>query len=319
MPVHNAMPYLPSALASILNQTFEDYRVLVLDDASDDGSGEYLDQLEHPKLIVRHESRRGTGQSLNIGMSLTRSPLLARMDADDIVKPTRLADQVTALQRDPALVMIGTQLDFLVGDGIQRGLPYPLEHEKIVGDLLSGAGGLCPGTTVFKADAAESVGGYRIAGIGEDIDFSLRMTEKGRVANLPDVLYLYRLHGSSVGITAASTLQRNSSYARLAAKQRSEGQIEASFEGFCHDWERRHLWLRLFDACEVRSLVAYRRARIEYGSNHKLLAACHLTTAAALQPLKTFRTVRRIVTRNTVPRERTAPQNADATGCTRVT
>lgn len=297
MPVHNAMPYLPLALASILDQTFDDYVVLALDDASTDGSGAYLDQLTNPKLIVRHESKRGTGAILNIGMRMSQSQLFARMDADDIAAPTRLTDQVEAMRRNHSLVMVGTQLDFLVANRVQRGLWYPLNHHAIVRGLLAGKQSLCPGTTVFKADVAERVGGHKLNGIGEDVDFCLRMTEHGLVANLPSVLYLYRLHGSSVGITQVSTLQRNNCYARLAAKQRRVGLIETTFEAFCRDWENRTILTRFTDACEARSFIAYRKARIEYANNRKIFAAAQLTTAASLQPFKAFRSVRRVIMR----------------------
>src|SRR5262245_61704838 len=89
LPVYNALPYLRDALDSILQQTFTDFEVLALDDASTDGSGAYLDSIDDPRMRVFHLPKAGYTTNLNVGLREARAGLVARMDADDISLPAR--------------------------------------------------------------------------------------------------------------------------------------------------------------------------------------------------------------------------------------
>ena len=107
--VHNDLRYLPQAVDSILRQSFEDFEFLILDDASTDGARDYLAALTDPRVrLVRNECNLGLTRSLNRGLDLARGTYIARMDADDVAMPERLARQVQFLEAHPDVGIVGS-------------------------------------------------------------------------------------------------------------------------------------------------------------------------------------------------------------------
>src|SRR3954452_4959541 len=104
MPVRNAMPYLDIAAESILGQTFADFEFVILDDASTDGSTERLrvwaDRDPRIRLIEERKNLGPAVSSQRVAQA-ARAPIVARMDADDISYPQRLADQLAVLVNHP--------------------------------------------------------------------------------------------------------------------------------------------------------------------------------------------------------------------------
>lgn len=94
LPVFNAAATLARAARSILDGTFDDVELLILDDGSTDGSAEVAEELNDPRVGVHRFAHRGLVATLNDGVRLARGPRIARMDADDVAMPDRLAAQV---------------------------------------------------------------------------------------------------------------------------------------------------------------------------------------------------------------------------------
>ena len=170
MPVYNAMPYLSQAVSSILNQTMTDLRLLVIDDGSTDGSGEFLESVRDPRVAVVRQDNAGTGEARNRGLALCDTEYVANMDADDVALPDRLARQVEYMDRHPEVVMLGTQVDFLVEGKRLRGPRTPPTHDRIVSTMGSGRWGVSHATLLLRRRALGAVGGYRVPGPGQDLD-----------------------------------------------------------------------------------------------------------------------------------------------------
>lgn len=110
LAVCNGEPYLGDAIRSVLGQTFRDFELLVVDDASSDGSPDTLAAFRDPRLrVVRHEENLGLTRSLNHGLALTESEYVARLDADDLSFPDRLERQVAFLDAHPEVGVVGAQ------------------------------------------------------------------------------------------------------------------------------------------------------------------------------------------------------------------
>src|SRR5712692_8482942 len=193
LPVYNAMPYLPAAVESILGQTYSDFEFLIIDDGSSDGSADYLRSLRDPRIKLLVRENRGLGTTLNELFSNSRTDYVARMDADDICEPHRLEKQMAFLCGHGDVVMLGTGLAFIVGNRIVDGFRPLTEHSEIRQRLLQKRPGVNHPTIVVKRSAWAAVGGYRFDRAGEDLDFCLRLCDFGRVANVPEALYQYRL------------------------------------------------------------------------------------------------------------------------------
>ncbi len=197
MAVHNVLPYVEESVRSILAQSLADFEFIIGDDGSNDGTSEILRALagEDERIrLFRRERASGLVRSANWVVGESRAPLVARMDADDLSHPDRLARQVELLDREPDAQLVG----FLC-DGIE-------ESGRRVRSAdwwrLSGRSPFAPfphSSIMYRRSAFTSVGGYRPeAEYWEDLDLYFRIAERGRILVIPDVL-------TSVRFTAIST------------------------------------------------------------------------------------------------------------------
>jgi acetyltransferase-like isoleucine patch superfamily enzyme len=197
IPILNGMPYLPETLASIEAQTYTNWEVLVWDNGSTDGTLEELQKW----IPARLPGRIFTGEPHGVGGSLKRlveeckTELCARIDADDINFLERLEIQVSFLDANPEIAILGSQMKYIDGKGnVQEPIYHvPLEHNDIVHGLLKSN---CIGhpSIIFRRSAVLQVGNYRDVKNVEDYDLWLRLAAQFKFANLEQPLVYYRVH-----------------------------------------------------------------------------------------------------------------------------
>ncbi|HVE16061.1 MAG TPA: glycosyltransferase, partial [Chthoniobacterales bacterium] len=190
MPVHNADRYVAQAVDSILGQSWDDWELLIIDDGSTDRSRTILERYATGDHRIRLTSRTNTGYTVALNELLTQASgeFVARMDADDVALPNRLARQIEYLRANPAVVCVGTAVHFIddAGRFLRDGHPG-LENEEIQQRILAGDCVLNHPSVMMRRHALESVGGYRPEfEPAEDLDLWLRLAEIGRLANLAD-------------------------------------------------------------------------------------------------------------------------------------
>jgi GT2 family glycosyltransferase len=227
LPVKDGAPYVESAIASILQQTFCAFELLVIDDGSSDGSMEIAERFSQTDTRVRLLRNPGNGlvDALNFGISAASAPLIARMDADDIALPERLQRQYDFLNAHPEIDAAGTQVSFINEQGALTGktTALPESPDAIAKTLLKYCCLRHP-TVVMRRAALERAGGYRKqVPAAEDLDLWLRMAEHGRFANLPEALLLYRLHGEQVTQRRMWTQRLSRNLAIISAQERRAG------------------------------------------------------------------------------------------------
>lgn len=228
MAVYNGEAFLEEAVASVLGQTFTDFEVVVIDDGSTDATGDVLRRLAaaDPRLLVSRHDNRGLTASLNAGLARCRGRYIARMDGDDVCHPERLAVQVAAMEASPEVVALGCRVRLVDGEGrVRKTRPVLLDHDAITRQLWAGDGGVIPHPGLLvRASAIRAVGGYdeRYA-TAQDLDLYLRLGEAGRLANVPEVLLDYRVHGGSVNATRLEQQDRDV-VAMLRSALRRRGQ-----------------------------------------------------------------------------------------------
>jgi glycosyltransferase involved in cell wall biosynthesis len=109
LAVHDGEPYVGAAVASVLGQTLSDLELLVVDDASTDGTPALLAGLEDPRVrVLRNDEQRGLAASLNRGFDEARGTYVARLDADDVAMPRRLENQLTRMRSAPEVAVVGS-------------------------------------------------------------------------------------------------------------------------------------------------------------------------------------------------------------------
>ena len=202
MPVYNAMPYLKEAIESLLTQTFADIEIVALDDESTDGSGEFLQSIEDPRMRVVRCEKRGIAFLRNKGLELVRGEYYAVMDADDVALPSRIERQVAVMDRNPEIVGCGSQAMTIDAMGNEiRPRVLPQSYAEIFVELATG---LCPmmhSATTVRMQAMLAVAGYASnRSPAEDFDLWWRLCGRGRLVNHPEVLLKYRWHAGNVSI-----------------------------------------------------------------------------------------------------------------------
>lgn len=210
MPVYNAAPYLRAALESILAQSCTDFELLTIDDGSFDGSSEILTSCRDRRIrIHRNPVNAGLVESLNTGIDLVRGKYIARMDADDISAPDRLARQLEFMETHPEVGVCSTWATFFddlgrdlgvlktpVGSQLHRLFwrPSPLVHAAVM---------------VRSSILMEQRYSTKFAD-AEDYELWLRLYECTAFHNLAEPLYAIRRHPGSVTGSRRETQLRNS-------------------------------------------------------------------------------------------------------------
>jgi glycosyltransferase involved in cell wall biosynthesis len=195
MPVLNALPFLDAAIGSILGQSFADFEFVILDDGSTDGSTEALRgwaKRDARIRLIEGGARLGPAGASNRVVREATAPIVARMDADDIAYPERLARQLALLDAEPDAMLVGTLWDVIDEQG---GKVREADRSRLL--RVSPFPPFAHPTVMFRRDAFDRAGGYRAeADRWEDIDFYLRMAAEGRILVLAEPLLRYR-HSST--------------------------------------------------------------------------------------------------------------------------
>lgn len=214
LPVYNGEVWLKEAIDSILAQTWSDFEFVIVDDGSTDRTPEIL-AAQHDSRIQIHRlaTNRGLVTALNHGLDHCAGEWVARMDADDVSEPDRLAVQLQVAGVSPFLGVIGSWMRERRDSGESWILELPAEHAAICWRLLF----RCPlyhATAIMRNEVVAAAGGYdeRWSHL-EDIDLLARLAGRTRFANVPDALYTRRLHDKSV--CSAHAQVQNEKYDRV--------------------------------------------------------------------------------------------------------
>lgn len=212
-PVHNGGRYLPAALDSVINQTFEDWELIAIDDGSSDHSLAILERYADGDRRIRviSQPNKGLVPTLNKGIALCDSPLLARMDADDICYPTRLRRQVDFLDEQPGVGLCGTWYDQLSSRGrLSRIENVPFTNRRDLEILSWFFCVLKHPTTMFHRDRLSRqhlVYDERYIH-AEDFDLFRRIAAGSEIGLIEEPLLAYRVHSQSVSVSKAEVQSR---------------------------------------------------------------------------------------------------------------
>jgi glycosyltransferase involved in cell wall biosynthesis len=197
MAVYDPDPvYLRDAIRGVLDQTLADFELLIIEDPGPRSAESVTRDFSDDRIrYIRSDFRRGLGASLNSGLRLAQSDLVARIDADDLCRPDRLELQVAFLRNHPEISVYGSRIR-VVDD---RGQPVghrllPLRHDEIA-SAFQRYNCISHPAVMFRRADAMAVGGYSETGRAEDYDLWCRMLGAGfRFENASEALISYRFH-----------------------------------------------------------------------------------------------------------------------------
>lgn len=123
MPVYNVEKYISIAVQSILNQTFENFELIIIDDASTDKTYDIINCFQDKRIVkLRNQTNKGVAATLNEGLKLAHGEYVARMDGDDVSKPDRFEKQLCFMKDNPELLISGTHMEVISNIGEFIGL-----------------------------------------------------------------------------------------------------------------------------------------------------------------------------------------------------
>lgn len=196
MPVYNAEKFLKEAIDSILNQTFPNFEFLIIDDGSTDSSAAIIHSYKDERIrFIKNETNLGITATLNKGIDLAKTELIARMDADDISYPERLHKQYNHFQQYPDIALLSTWAREVNEKRV------PVVTEKFKSEFfyytLTFDCWIYHPTVMYKRSAVLDAGKYQ-ASYTEDFDLWWRLSRKYKIYNYPEVLLDYRLTNESL-------------------------------------------------------------------------------------------------------------------------
>lgn len=200
MPVYNGGIFLHNAIKSILDQSYTDFQLLIIDDASTDKSSDIIDSFCDPRINYQRNNKNiGLARTLNRGLELADCEYLIRMDADDVSLPRRLEWQVSFMDNNPSLGISGTWLK-IFGSKKSRGIvKYLGNHEAMRICLLFCTPMAHPTVIIRYAEwMKENLFYDPVFNRTEDFELWSRAVQKIRLGNLSKVAYRYRRHSASV-------------------------------------------------------------------------------------------------------------------------
>lgn len=194
LPVYNGEDFIAEAVESVINQTYSNFELLIIDDGSKDGTFEILQRLaaNDSRIRIHQRENRGLIATLNEGIALCSSEFVARMDADDFALPQRLAVQHSYMAEHQHVAVCSSGLEEYESGCVRT---WQGEGEAVRARLLFGCCLFHP-TIMARRSALQAVGGYDAAmPCAEDYGLWMRLTEAGySLAVLPQVLLRYRVH-----------------------------------------------------------------------------------------------------------------------------
>lgn len=195
MPVYNQELYVGKAIESILGQTFRNFEFIIIDDGSTDRTWDIIKSYQDDRIIIfKNEINLGNYPARNRGIKASEGKYIAVMDGDDVSMRKRLEIQIKIMEEDPSLLAHGTA--YVLSNG-KRGVK-PADYEYIKAFLLYNNSFLHPSLMIRK-DVLLTIGCYdEKYRYSSDYDLVCRISKKGKMINISDVLIQYRLGKSQI-------------------------------------------------------------------------------------------------------------------------
>jgi len=220
MTAYNEEGYINTSIDSILNQTFNDFELIIVDDCSTDKTWEIIQNYakkDSRVVAIKNEKKLGISGAINKGLEISRGRYIAKMDADDWAYPYRLGKQVDFMEKNPQVVISGGTMEVcdekLV---VKNKRAYNLTDKEIRKNIFF-YNPFCHPATIYKADIAKKVGGYCKTKSAIDYELYFKLGMYGEFANLPDILLKYRVNSGSISIYKARGQERDTLYIRAKA------------------------------------------------------------------------------------------------------
>lgn len=203
MPVYNGGKYIAEAIESILNQSYRQFELIIVNDASTDNTAKilkhYINKYPRKIQVINLEINLGVANATNSAFKLAKGKYLAIMDCDDIAHSNRLQKQVEFLEKNKKVIVLGTQAKIINKKGqIVGEKNFPTTHNKIYSSYGLVHPMVHPSIMIRSKLLPQKDFLYENKyGIHADYFNLFKFLKYGEFANLPEYLLFYRIHGKN--------------------------------------------------------------------------------------------------------------------------
>lgn len=217
---YNDEKYIKQAIDSILSQTFKDFEFIIVNDGSTDRTLEIIKQIRDTRIVLIDKSNTGLTDSLNIGVAVSKSNWIARIDGDDVAFENKFEEQVKFLKDNVAV--IGTQCEYINEYGIIGARSHlPLTHNSIFKRGNSFKAMFIHPSVIINKKLLLKVGGFdKKIFAAEDLDLWLKLSNFGELLNLKEVYLQYRIHPNKISFLKRDEQMLNAAIAIFKNRNR---------------------------------------------------------------------------------------------------
>ncbi len=201
LPAYNAEDHLERAVQSILQQSYMNFELIIINDGSSDGTWDLIESYNDPRINgINFEQNQGLVQRLNHGLKLAQGKYIARMDADDIALPKRLEMQVDFMDQHAECGACGTAIVNFGENGKTCKMSYPCEHNEIVAALSLFERNICHPTVMLRTSVLRENNIYYKSGYlhAEDYMLWVDISRYSMLNNLSEPLLMYYRHEEQI-------------------------------------------------------------------------------------------------------------------------
>ena len=204
LPVYNGENFLNQCIESMLNQTYDNFELLIIDDGSIDNSKNIINNYNDSRItFIENKKNIGLTDTLNKGLRQAKGDYIARIDQDDIALENRLLEQMDYLSKHPDIKLIGTWCEIIDENNNKiKSIRRPINRKKILEAFVS-YNPFLHSSVIFEKSTALNLGGYSTSFVhAQDFDLWYKIASKNNVYNVPHELVKIRWHSQRATLSA---------------------------------------------------------------------------------------------------------------------
>jgi len=241
IPAYNCGKYISYAIKSILNQTFKEFELIIIDDGSTDNTEEIVKEFKDKRIIYHKTENMGTSAALNYGLKICKYDWVARIDADDLNVPTRLETQIKFLIDNPEYDVVSSWSVYFKNHAkILFLLKEPVEHLDIY-DYLDLHNPINQSGVIYRKELILREGYNENFKFNEDFELFHRIRDKVKFYNIPRFLVYTRIRSDSKTYS-----QRNKNLYDMLFNPAFKNMMDAKSKGEHFYWASTIAWINYF-------------------------------------------------------------------------
>lgn len=210
MAAYNASQYISKSIQSVLDQSYTDFELLIVNDGSTDDTVKVIQSFQDPRIrLIDNNQNKGIPYTRNVGVREAKGKYFAILDSDDISQSNRLETQVAHMEKDPDLAVLGSWAKVIDSRGNLTGETLQVhDNPQKINVVLFFENTLVHSSVMMRTDLLRKVGGYPHHEVAQDYGLFCNIAERHKIKNIPEFLVQYRVHSSNISKTKKDRLSQ---------------------------------------------------------------------------------------------------------------